>query len=424
MIILILLTVSISFSASAGPGGRGHGNRQRERVSEKTKTEEASSLYFAEQPSALAWVTEETGYEAPEVRVSARQIAEKAISGDITFRWYVNGERIGEEETVEMDGEGCAGTSRNFPELQNASAGVYAIRCEASVSLSDGTTKSLSSWTVNFIVAKGILESSLITFSDLHETWDNLGQALQDVLDSTGGYLPETVVATGDFANGRYEGEQESAFSGQYLDRIRLQLAGLNTFWVAGHHDNAAACRTAVGEDYTACGNLTILSYDYLTAASGRDGREELRRALEKTAENYQGEVVLVAAHSGLHVLGVDPASAAQGVIAWSGGEGYNISGANETVKMLNEFAEAYGMKIVYFFGHNHTRGEKEFRKLPGGSILSPADANRKTAERMSLKFIYAHAGYLTDSRNGEERYTFMTWNAEGDISIELRSLK
>ncbi len=422
--ILILLTVSIFSSAAAGPGGRGHGNRQRERTSEKKQAEEISSLYFAGQPSPLDWVTEGTGYEAPEVHVSVRLTAEESAPGNITFRWYVNGKGIGEEEAVETDGEGCAGASRSFPELQDVSAGVYAIRCEATVSPGDGTTEALSSWTVNFIVAKGIQERSLITFSDLHETWDNLGRALQDVLDSTGGYLPETVVATGDFANGRYEGEQESAFSGQYLDRIRLQLAGLNTFWAAGNHDNAAACRKAAGEDYTGGGDLIILSYDYLTAASGEDGREELRRELEEISENYRGEVILVAAHSGLHVLGADPASAARGVKAWSGGTGYNMTGADEIVKMLNEYAEAYGMKIVYFFGHNHTRGEREFRKLPGESILSPVDAKRKTAERLPLNFVYAHAGYLTDSRNGEEKYTFMTWDEEENITIELRSLK
>ncbi len=422
-LILMLLLVSIFSSAAAGPGGRGHGRWQRNRTKEKAET---SSLLFSEQPAALAWTEEGTACEAPEIHVAVRLNSENAASDRITFRWYINGETAGEEETKETDGEGYAGIGRSFPELLHVSAGVYAIRCEASVPLKDGTTETLSSWTVNYIVAKGVMERSLITFSDLHETWENLGRALQDIMDASGGYLPETVVATGDFANGRYEGSEEkgSAFAMQILERVRLQLGGLNTFWVAGNHDNAAACRNAAEADYTETGDLIVLSYDYLSASSGETGRDDLRRQLEKIAENYQGEVILVAAHSGLHVLGLDPASAVRGVKAWSGGDGYNMDGAAETVKMLNEFAETYGMKIVYFFGHNHTRGEKEFRKLPGGSILSPTEVKQKAAERISLDFIYAHAGYLTNSRNGEEKYTFMTWDEEGNISIELRSLK
>ncbi len=424
MLILMLLAVSIFSCAAAGPGGGRHGNRHRDRTKEQTET--TSSMIFSEQPEALAWVEEGTAREEPEVHVSAQLVSENAASGNITFQWYLNGEKIGEEEAAETDGKGYAESCRSFPELQHVSAGVYAIRCEASVLLKDDTTETLSSWTVNYIVAKGILERSLITFSDLHETWENLGRALQDMMDSSGGYLPETVVATGDFANGRYEGseEKESAFARQILERVRLQLAGINTFWVAGNHDNAAVCRNAAAEDYTETGDLIILSWDYMSAASGEDGRDSLRRQLAEIAENYQGEVILVAAHSGLHVLGVDPASSAGGVKAWAGGDGYNMDGAAETVKMLNEFAETCGMKIVYLFGHNHTRGEKEFRKLPGGTILSPSEAKRKAAEQISLDFTYAHAGYLTDSRNGEEKYTFMTWDEEGNITLELRSLK
>ncbi len=420
MFLVILLLISLF---SCGRAASKHGDRGRN-DSRSGETAEAteSCLVFTQEPEVLPWVVEGSGFGAPEVQVRVR--LGEAVSGDrVAFQWYVNDGLVGEAEGTAGE-NGQAGSRKVFSGLAGAGTGVYAIRCEASVMRQDGLTETQTSHTVNFIVARGLEKGSLVTFSDLHETWDNVGRALQDVMDSTGGYLPELVVATGDFANG-YWGDAALAeeFTRIFLDRIRLQLAGLNTFWAAGNHDNGAACQAATSEDYTKTEGLTVLDFGYWVSAAGATGRAKLKADLEEAAGRGQGDVVLVAAHSGLHVLGVDPASRAKGVKQWSGGSGYNVSGSPETVKLLNEYAENCGMKIAYLFGHNHTRGEKEFRKYPGGRIICPVDAGNRSAVSMTVNFVYGHAGFLTDTRNGSEKYTFMTWR-DGNLSLELRSLK
>ena len=62
---------------------------------------------------------------------------------------------------------------------------------------------------VNIILAKGIQENTLITFSDVHESWSDVGTAIKDTILSTGGYIPSIVLATGDFNNNRIAGFAE-----------------------------------------------------------------------------------------------------------------------------------------------------------------------------------------------------------------------
>ncbi len=421
ILILVLTMLPGAFPEALGAAGT-HPGRHHSR--ETRQEEESGMLTFTLQPRVLDWVEEGGEREAPEVQVRVNVSPEASVS-EITFRWYVGEEAAGEAETVIPDGGGSARSERAFPELTVAGTGVYPIRCEAAAVRETGQEESVSSWTVNYIVARGVQENSLIIFSDLHETWDNLGRALADAMEKNGGYLPDAVVATGDFANGYLEGEGEElqeTFTRDYLDRIRLQLGGINTFWSAGNHDNSQAVRQAEETSLPEEG-LIVVSFDYREAASGDPGRAALQAEMEDIAEDYQGEVILVAAHGGLHAVGVDPASRAKGVKPWAGGAGYSISGSAEVVQMLNEYALEYGMKIVFFFGHNHTRSEGEFRKSPGGRILSTLDGGSRTAAAMTLNFLYAHAGFLTDTRNGHERYTWMSWE-NGEVNQELRSLQ
>ena len=76
-------------------------------------------------------------------------------------------------------------------------------------------------------------------------------------------------------------------------------------------------------------------------------------------------------------------------------------------VELLNEYSE--DMDIIYFFGHDHSKGEREFMLLPSDTIISTTHYDDKTYSEHTLGFAYGHAGYLTDGINGKEYYSFVS---------------
>ncbi len=95
---------------------------------------------------------------------------------------------------------------------------------------------------------------------------------------------------------------------------------------------------------------------------------------------------------------------------------GYLIAHAPEPCRssMMEYAAKKYGMDLIFFFGHDHSKGEKEFLKQRGEAITSTVSFANQTDLTQTLQFTYGHAGYLS-SRIGsaDNRYTFLTWDDE-----------
>ncbi|MCC8357627.1 MAG: hypothetical protein LJU34_07340 [Oscillospiraceae bacterium] len=82
-------------------------------------------------------------------------------------------------------------------------------------------------------------------------------------------------------------------------------------------------------------------------------------------------------------------------------------------VELLNYYATEYGMDIMFFFGHDHSKGESEFYLTVGDEITSTVSYADQTSNTYTLAFTYAHAGYITNTIGGEENYTLVTWDTE-----------
>ncbi len=413
--VLLLTLLQPAFAQAQGHGRPGkHGKRERQETT--VSAEEAASLTFTAQPDVIPWVLMDSDYDAPVLTVCVKP-AEETKADSVLFQWKTGDELLGDPITVAVDDTGCAACTLIAGELQGKPVGVYPVCCEA-VPVVQGSVSGavVQSWTANLIVCRGIQEGCVLAFSDLHESWDNLGKALDHTLETNDGYLPACVIASGDFANDKYTGDGQelpAAFTEKILNRVRLQLAGLNTFWVAGNHDNLQAV-AAANAGFTPPDGFVLLELDYeKTAAGGEAFREELQTELEEICVSNQNAWVILSAHTGLHTIGVDPDSAASGIRAWSGGAGYNLPESSEIIKILNDYA-AKGLNLIYLFGHNHTQKEAEFLKSPGQIIVSTEDAALGTCKTNTIQFYYGHAGYLTHTKNGHMSYTILTTDDNG----------
>lgn len=70
-------------------------------------------------------------------------------------------------------------------------------------------------------------------------------------------------------------------------------------------------------------------------------------------------------------------------------------------------------MDIVFLFGHDHSKGETEFIKTPGEVITSTVNYDEQTTEDITLRFTYAHAGYITNTIGGEMNYSYITYDKD-----------
>ncbi|MBP0954570.1 MAG: metallophosphoesterase [Oscillospiraceae bacterium] len=433
------------------------------------ETDEAAPV-FTSQPSAAHYVIEASGFSAPTYSVEV-SLPEGSAAEGITLQWYLKGSEYG--APVVSEGS-TAYSSITVEELAGAACGVYPVCCKATC-VTDGAEHTAISYTTAFIVCKGVLENSVLTFSDVHEDWDSIGQAIADTIANEGGLVPALVVATGDYNNSYVAGYNEEFINKcitEMIDRISLQLGGIDTVWVSGNHDNGYATgftnankRADLGLDeenyYDLAGGIsgTGIIYDsrrrgsassslsndglivigvnyedlgsmgaYEGSSNGRpadpslltygDGSfpgntvyAHLDTALQGIARDYEGELILISTHAGLHALGVDPDSAAAGAREWSGGCDYSIACSAAVVRLVNSYAHRYGMNIMWLFGHDHSKGENEFYKLPGDSMVSATDPVLQLSEEQTIAFSYAHSGYITKNINGHMVYSLIKYD-------------
>ena len=371
------------------------------------------------QPFAESYVLENSGYAAPEFRL---ELAEAVTVDNIT--WYTDGEAKQSGETV-----------FTAEDLKGQSAGVHRVSCLVEGHDENGICYREESAPVSFVIAKGVLPDSVMTFSDVHEEYTLIGDALARVIETTDGYIPSLILCTGDFCNGS-QADYDTMLSRNY-PQIKAALGGLDTVFVAGNHDSAAAASElsasaglGAASDLSANGGMIFRGGSEAVRANGKnsayadqitvyglnfdavltkteDGTgysyenvlADIEQFLQETAENYQGELVIISAHSGLHILGKQPESVNpddQRLTEWIGENMYNVDCSYELAALLNRYAEDYGMDIMYLFGHDHSRQETELLLKEGDTLLSTRRYADQSFDSQTLHFTYAHAGYLS----------------------------
>ena len=395
---------------------------------------------ITQQPQTVKYVTEKSRYSAPEFGVTAK-LSSMCENGILRFEWYTDGDMVSEEV---FDAENTREYTSTFRAdgLKNRPAGVYRVYCKVSTYVGEEVHSS-DSYEANFIVCRGIQKNTVITFSDVHEAFSNIGTTLSDCIKNNGGLIPALIVCSGDWVTASHNmGDKEESYENvrdTLIARIALQTGGIDTVYVAGNHDNGRAAAEATraanlgaDADYSGAGiiydgrvpyadgkqkpapDVIVIGMNYEEAAElDADGNvlaadyapviSKLETAFEKIKQDYNGELIIISAHSGLHTLGIQPQSEAN---EWAGSLEYNIDNSDKLAELLNGYAE--NVDIVYFFGHDHSKREAEFALLPGDKIISTSCFADKTYTENILKFAYAHAGYITDIIGGREYYSYV----------------
>ncbi|MCD8322662.1 MAG: metallophosphoesterase, partial [Oscillospiraceae bacterium] len=401
------------------------------------------------QPEAVDYVYANSGYDAPVYTIEA-QLPEGSTATGIYFVWYVDDEVVYESGKISCSVDEIVSSTYTGTDLQGLDAGVYTVYCEVYCNVKDDSTgepvkHSVDSTMVSFVVCTGVLENSFLTFSDVHETFTNIGVAINDTITLYGGLIPALIVCTGDWANSYYTGTDESNIDTTLLNYIAVmtaQAGGIDIVFVSGNHDNSIAASTATAEsnladttDFEEDGVGVIydsgydsedvgssaantglvvfgINYEALLQSDGSYSYAtvlpQLKAFLEDLSQNYEGQLVVISAHAGLHQLD-----------DWSGNNDYNVDMSADMVELLNYYATEYGMDIMFFFGHDHSKGESEFYLAPGDEITSTVSYADQTTNTYTLAFTYAHAGYITNTIGGVENYTLVTW----DMDTIVRSM-
>ncbi|MCR5306688.1 MAG: metallophosphoesterase [Oscillospiraceae bacterium] len=371
------------------------------------------------QPAAESYVIEDSGYPAPVFSVG---LAEGVTADSVC--WFADGEQ-----------QPCTALRFQADCLTGQKAGVHRVSCLVEAHDSEGTHYREASAEAAFVIAKGVVPDSVMTFSDIHEEYHFIGDAIAAVMQETGGYIPSLVICSGDFVNGptAYRDTELN----RYFPQIVSGLGGLDAVFVAGNHDSAeaaammsAAAGLGASPELSPAGGLIFDGESEAVAAGGRNSRfaqgivtyginfasvvrneasdpyytyesviGDTERFLQETAADYHGELVIISAHSGLHVIGMQPESetAYQSQLrAWLGDNIYNVDMAYELAETINRYAEQYDMDIIYLFGHNHSRGETELFLTDGDRLISPRCYSDRSFGSMTLHFTYANAGYLS----------------------------
>jgi hypothetical protein len=403
---------------------------------------------ITKQPVATSYGKIDTDYAAPVYTIEAK-LSDSATTSNITFTWYVDGEKVQENKVSAKNGDKLITVSDTLTAtmLQGLKvAGIHTVYCTVVSGPDKDTT---TSNTVNFIVASGVKENSFISFSDLHETFSNLTVAINDTINLYGGMIPALIVCTGDWADDYYSEShagadddlaalKESTYN-DYILRITALVGGIDIVFVAGNHDNSDAARDAsiaadLGADIDENGVGVIYNSNYDSDSVGTSAANDglivfginfdalvdksyasgysydnvlpkLEAFLEDLLPKYNGELVVISSHAGLHKLSGDGATA----------KDYNINNASKVVELLNEYGQY--MDILFLFGHDHSKGESELFLEPGETITTVKDYNgggdNMITDEVVINFSYGHAGYITDNIGGKERYSFVTWNDE-----------
>ncbi len=411
----------------------------------------AAAPQITEHPAAEAYVLAGSDYDTPEYTCTAK-LPEGKTEGTITFTWYVDGEAVSTSTKTAAEGEDVADTFTADVLKDLTEYGVHPVYCIVSMEITEtdqdgnATTSTVSnqSMSANFIVCNGISNNSLLTFSDVHEVFSNIGKAISNVMTTvTQGLIPSLIVCTGDWKNSEHwMGGDETSENylktvNTLISRLLGQSGGIDTVFVSGNHENGAAARDenikadlGADESYDGAGvifdskvantgdrngsskelkDLVVygINYENLktdTGISYENILPGLEEYLEGLRGDYAGELIVISGHAGLHV-----------VDNWGGKNEYNVDKSNEMVALLNKYSEL-GMNITYLFGHDHSKRESEMLLKSGDEITSTVSyALRDTDEAsatqtQTLKFTYGHAGYLTNSIGGQQRYTVLSW--------------
>ena len=396
------------------------------------------------QPCAESFVIEGSGYAAP---VFSFELMNDSIVTD-SVHWFVDGEKTE-----------CTDLSFTADQLRDLPAGVHRVSCTVRAHDSDWHYYRETSQEAIFVITKGVVPDSFITFSDVHEQYDLIGKAIEDVLDRTGGYIPSLVVCTGDFINGPTM--DNDTMLNRYIPWLKPYLGGLDTVFVAGNHDSSSAVSqttlaaglgaddgfsegcgvifrgssdkvTANGKNSTAAKDIIVYGINYASInketynATVQDYnmiKDRIDAFLAETAKNYHGELIVFSAHAGLHVLGVQPESlnlAGYTVGSWIGANAYNIDHSCDLAGLINSYAEKYGMNIIYLFGHDHSRGEMEFILTDGDTLVSPNESAYKLYKELPLSFTYAHAGYLSTVIGAADAHFSFIYRNGDELVYEL----
>ena len=418
---------------ASGNGGGGGGGGQTE--------VDPEAPVITKQPEAIPFVHEGSGYAAPTLTIAA-QLAEGVTANNLYFQWYVDGVAVGEKTKIPVNADNSpVETSITLDSLKDQPVGVYNIYCEVTCNVKDAetgepTAHTATSTNVAFTVCKGVLKNSFLTFSDVHEKFTNIGEAIADTILVNNGLVPALIVCTGDWANGHLTGGDETSENyattmSDYISKLYAQVSGIDIVFLAGNHDNTAAAVDAtvnaglgatkedlsngagVLYDDSAKTNGTSknnqglvvfgINFESLETTNGMDYENilpDLEAFLKALDADYKGELVVISSHTGLHQLA-----------DWAGGANYNVNNAHKVVALLNEYADT--MDIMFFFGHDHSKGEAEMFYKSGDPITSTVDFNAQTTETQTLKFSYGHAGYLGTHAGSSERYSLVTWDGE-----------
>lgn len=377
------------------------------------------------QPHADSYVLENSGYDAPTFTVETSDITVDEI------HWYTDG--------VEQPGSEKQFTAET---LAGQPVGVHRVTCLIEGHDARGFHYREMSAPASFVIAKGVIPDSVLTFSDIHEQYFRLGDAIGRVLEQKDGYLPSLVVFNGDMDSAK-EPDYDTTYTKNYQQMLAA-AGGLDTVLVQGNHDDATAiaalCKEAglgAAADLSPAGGVIFRSGSEGVQTNGTTSRSadgivvyglnygkaiqhtedgdqysyasalaDMEQFLQETAKDYKGELIVIAAHSGLHVLGQQPESLTpdgQPVTAWAGDNAYNLDQSYEMAQLINRYAETYNMDIVYLFGHNHSKMEAEMLLQKGDTLYSTKSFADKSIGETTLHFTYANAGYLSEKRGSTD---------------------
>ena len=383
------------------------------------------------QPAAASYVTEGSGYPAPEFSVGLSDVTADSIS------WFVDGQE-----------QSCSAPTFTADILADRPSGVHRVSCLVAAHDSDNVYYREQSAEAAFVIAKGVMPDSFLTFSDVHEEYNLITDAIEQIMQQTNGLIPSLVICSGDLVNGP-TAYRETELS-RYYPQIVSHLGGLDTVFVAGNHDSAeaasfmsAAAGLGADANLPAKGGLIFDGESEAVAANGTNSRyakgiityginyaaaqketaggirysyediiSDVDSFLKTAAENYHGELIVISAHSGLHVIGLQPQSVngyQMRLSGWLGENMYNVDMSFELAQTINRYAEQYNMDIMYIFGHDHSRNETEMFLTDGDLLISPKQYADWSTDSQTLHFTYANAGYLsTVIGSANQNYSFV----------------
>ena len=397
LVLLICLIIPLISSASAAR------DRHSRPGKDQKKTETAVSLIVSQPEAVSPQIAGEEG-SSPAFSIGIR--APEGAS--VTCVWTVDGENAG------------TGTEFTLDSHKEPAIGVHTVQCRVTCRLPDGTVLTEDSVPVSWIRCTGILPNSVLAFSDVHEDFIHIGLAIGEIMEKNEGKIPALIICSGDWSNGRSVTEQDNAE--KVIPALRAQCGGIDTVFTAGNHDSrqaAVSANTSAASGISADGIAVFsIHFEDVTVRNQRGGSscsyaavlEKLEAFLEAQASKEEKPLVVISSHTGLHTLGIQPESSSN---AWAGGAIYNPDQSDRVAALLNRYAEEYGLRILFLFGHNHSKGEKEFLLQAGDTICTTSEYAGRTWIPQELKFTYSHAGYLTDGSGGTKHYTFLTWDDE-----------